>query len=138
MDVTYNGSSTPPTNAGSYAVVATINDQNYAGKCGGTLNINKATLTATANKQSRTYGASDPALTIPYSGFVNSETTAVINTLPTASTTALVTSPVGSYSITVAGGVDNNYSFIYVSGTPTINKAPLTADGAMSVHTRSP
>jgi MBG domain (YGX type) len=28
----------------------------------------------------------------------------------------------------VAGGVDNNYSFIYVSGTLTINKAPLTAD----------
>jgi len=28
----------------------------------------------------------------------------------------------------VAGDVDNNYSFIYVSGTPTINKAPLTAD----------
>ena len=85
-------------------------------------------MTATANNQSRTYGASDPALTTAYSGFVNSETTAVINTLPTASTTALVTSPVGSYSITVAGGVDNNYSFIYVSRTLTINKAPLTAD----------
>ena len=28
----------------------------------------------------------------------------------------------------MAGGVDNNYSFIYVSGTLTINKAPLTAD----------
>ena len=34
VDVTYNGSSTPPTNAGSYAVVATINDQNYAGSAG--------------------------------------------------------------------------------------------------------
>ena len=37
--VTYNGSTVVPTNAGSYAVVATIIDPNYAGSSSGTLVI---------------------------------------------------------------------------------------------------
>jgi len=40
---TYPTSSTPPTNVGSYTVVATINDPNYNGTNSGTLEINQAT-----------------------------------------------------------------------------------------------
>jgi subtilisin family serine protease len=40
--VTYNGSSSAPTNAGSYTVVATVNDSNYEGSASGTLNVAKA------------------------------------------------------------------------------------------------
>ncbi len=43
VDVTYDGSATPPTNAGSYAVVATIDDLNFQGSATGTLVIAKAT-----------------------------------------------------------------------------------------------
>jgi len=39
VDVTYDGSSIPPTAVGSYAVVATINEANYAGSATGTLVI---------------------------------------------------------------------------------------------------
>jgi len=39
VDFTYNGSPTTPTAAGSYAVVGTINDANYAGSATGTLVI---------------------------------------------------------------------------------------------------
>ena len=39
VDFTYNGSATQPINPGSYAVVATINDANYAGTANGTLVI---------------------------------------------------------------------------------------------------
>lgn len=42
VDFTYNGSATVPTNAGSYAVVATINDPVYQGTASGTLVIGKA------------------------------------------------------------------------------------------------
>ena len=45
--VTYGGSPTPPTNAGSYAVVATITDTNYTGSTNGTLVVDKATVTIT-------------------------------------------------------------------------------------------
>jgi hypothetical protein len=40
--VTYDGSVTPPTNAGSYAVVATLNDPDFIGQASGNLIIGKA------------------------------------------------------------------------------------------------
>lgn len=39
--VTYDGSATPPVNAGSYTVVATVSDSNYSGTASGTLTIAK-------------------------------------------------------------------------------------------------
>ena len=42
VDVTYDGSATPPVDAGSYDVVATIDDLNFAGTASGTLVIAKA------------------------------------------------------------------------------------------------
>jgi hypothetical protein len=44
---TYDGSATAPTNAGSYAVVATISDSNYTGSASGTLVIAQAAPTIT-------------------------------------------------------------------------------------------
>lgn len=43
--LTYNGSSAAPTNAGTYNVVATINNANYQGNASGTLQIAKANQT---------------------------------------------------------------------------------------------
>jgi hypothetical protein len=43
VDVTYNGSLSEPVNAGSYTVVATINDTTYEGSTNGTLVVVKAT-----------------------------------------------------------------------------------------------
>lgn len=45
VDVTYDGSTSAPTDVGSYAVVATINDANYQGSASGTLAIAKAATT---------------------------------------------------------------------------------------------
>jgi hypothetical protein len=45
--ITYNGSSTAPTNANSYPVVVTITDPNYTGTGSGTLVIAKASSTTT-------------------------------------------------------------------------------------------
>lgn len=45
--LTYNGSATAPTVAGSYPVVATVSDANYAGATTGTLVVAKATQTIT-------------------------------------------------------------------------------------------
>ena len=50
MNLTYNGSSTPPTAAGSYTVVGTINNSNYTGRRTGTLVIAKATATGDAGQ----------------------------------------------------------------------------------------
>ena len=57
VSFTYNGSSTAPTAAGNYKVVATITDTDYTGTATGTLVISKATPTITwANPVAITYG----------------------------------------------------------------------------------
>jgi hypothetical protein len=52
VSVTYNGSSTPPINAGTYAVTATlVNEQYQAAAVNGVLTINKALATVTVGTQ---------------------------------------------------------------------------------------
>ena len=60
VDLTYNGSSTAPTNSGTYNVVGTINDSSYQGTISGTLTIGKAPQTITfAATATKTYGNAD-------------------------------------------------------------------------------
>jgi filamentous hemagglutinin family protein len=117
------------SNAGTYAITASgATDNNYSfSYVNGTLTVNKAVLTATANNASREYGDADPGFTFAYSGFKNGENSSVIDTGATGATAATATSNIGTYAITGSGATDNNYSFSYVNGTLTINKATLTA-----------
>ncbi len=122
---------TPPTpstlvttqsNVGSYPITvsggaATNYDFNYVS---GTMVVNKAMLMATASSLSKQYLSPNPALTILYSGFVNSEGPDVLDSPPIASTSATSSSPVGNYPITVSSGLDDNYDFTYVTGTLSV------------------
>jgi sugar lactone lactonase YvrE len=85
-----------------------------------TLTVTPAALTLIAGNKSNLNGAPIPALTITYSGFVNKDTIANLTTQPTINTTAIITSPHGSYPITVSGAVDTNYTINYIAGTLTI------------------
>ncbi|MEP5103530.1 MAG: MBG domain-containing protein [Ekhidna sp.] len=93
----------------------------------GTLLINKATLTATAEDQTITYGDALPTLTFTYSGFVNGEDVTALTAEPVASTTATAGSDTGSYEISLDGGTATNYVLNLVNGNLLINKATLTA-----------
>ena len=117
VTVLYNGSDMPPTNAGTYAIEATVTDPNYSGRGRGTLTIAPAPLTARANDRSRLVGAANPPLTIRYTGFVHGETEAVLSAPPTAHTDADVASPAGFYPITLSGGMAANYAFTLQDGT---------------------
>lgn len=130
---TVSGNTVTITGAGSTTITASQTgniDFFAAPSVPQTLTVTKAMLTATASSPYRTYAAANPIFTISYAGFVNGEIASVIDTAPTASTTATLTSNTGTYPITVSGGSDNNYAFTYVSGTLTVNKATLqvTAD----------
>ena len=60
--VSYNGSYTAPSNAGSYTVVATVIEAGYSGSATGTLTIAKATAGVTLTNLAQTYdGAARPA-----------------------------------------------------------------------------
>ncbi len=91
-----------------------------------TLIVTKATLTVTADDKSKAFLTMNPGLTITYSGFAYNDDESVIDVLPAISTTALQDSPVGDYSITVEGGSDDNYDFVYVDGVLTITRIPQT------------
>ena len=126
---TATSSAVATTGVGTYPIVPSGgSDNNYViTYANGTLTITQATLTVTADNQTRAYGDVNPTLTVSYSGFKNSETSAVLTTLPTATTVAINTSIVGTYPIVPSGGVSGNYAFTYVNGTLTVTKAVLTA-----------
>ena len=92
----------------------------------GSLTINPAGLTITANNASMTYGGAVPVLAVSYSGFVNNDNASSLTTQPTVTTTATPASPVGTYPITAAAAVDPNYTITYQPGTMTVGKASLT------------
>ncbi len=98
-----------------------------------TQNVNKATLTVTANDKSREYGAGNPVLDAAFSGFKNGESlgTSGVTGSASCSTTATATSPVNGvtgYPITCAAGslAAGNYDFSFVAGKLSVTKATLT------------
>lgn len=98
-------------------------------RTGVVLTINKKSLTVKADDKSKCQNADLPLLTITYTGFVPNEGPAQLTVLPVATTTALPSSPIGTYPITVGGGVSNNYSFVYQSGTLTVVRTPMVNAG---------
>src|SRR5207253_1712193 len=94
----------------------------------GSVTVNAAVVTVTANNASRAYGVANPTFTASYSGFVNGDTAAVVSGSPSLTTPATASSPAGSYTITAAQGTlsATSYTFAFVNGTLTVNGAALT------------
>jgi gliding motility-associated-like protein len=84
--------------------------------------VNKANLTFTADNKTKVFQQPNPALTYTVSGFVNGENQLVLDVLPSIQTTALPDSPVDDYPITVSGGNDNCYNYVFIPGTLTITR----------------
>ncbi|MEO6520878.1 MAG: MBG domain-containing protein [Mucilaginibacter sp.] len=89
------------------------------------LTVTPASINVVVNNQTKVYGTANPASTFNYTGFVYSETVSVITKLPSVTTTATVTSPVGIYPVNGSGAIAANYIFTYNSGTLTITPALL-------------
>ncbi|MBY0451295.1 MAG: filamentous hemagglutinin N-terminal domain-containing protein [Cyanobacteria bacterium] len=123
--------STPATNAtnvGSYGITPSgFTSSNYAiSYVPGTLTIDPAALTITADSFNRTYGSSNPSFTASYSGFVLGQNSSNLSGSLSLSTPATNASNVGSYGITPSGFTSSNYAISYVPGTLTIDPAALT------------
>lgn len=127
-----------PVDAGTYQVVATVNHSNYMGSVTNTFTIGKRSLTARADNAARPFGAANPVFTISYSGFANGESATVIDSQPVASTIATMSSPVGQYPIAPSGGSDNNYAFVFVTGTLTILGEPVVIAWTSAFSSNAP
>jgi filamentous hemagglutinin family protein len=137
-DLNFTGASQNAINAGSYSITPDI--KSYANKqyvivaVDGTLTIDKAQLTVTANDASRIFGVANPPLTSTVSGFVNGETLANsgVSGAGSASTSAGSETSVGTAKIIAGVGSlkADNYDFVsLVDGTLTINDVLSLAPG---------
>ena len=128
---------------GTYTITPSgLTSSNYSvAFVAGTLTVNPAALTVTANAASSIYGAPIPSFTYTLSGFAAGENAMIagVTGSPDLTTTATQSSGAGPYTISVAAGTlaAANYDFPnLVNGTFTITPAPLTitADDETTVY----
>ncbi len=111
---------------GTLAVANTNYSLDFAHSLNGTLTIGQAGLTITASYASRAYGAGDPSFTYTISGYIGG--TNDVTGTPSFTTTAVLTSHVGDYSILPdLGSLQSQlYSFAFAPGVLAVTPAPLT------------
>ena len=109
VDITYDGSSIPPVNAGTYAVVATINDPSLEGSASGTLTVAKAAVALESGPLTLAYTgqAIVPALRLTPDVPFNVTYDAITNGIPSGNPTASPPIDAGNYRILVA--TSSNY-----------------------------
>ena len=133
---TYNGSSTVPSAAGSYAVVATINDPNYTGTASGTLVISKANPSAITwpTATSITYGQTLASSTLSGGSSIPAGTFAF--------TTPTTAPPVGtnSQSVIFTPTDTTDYNSVVGSTNVTVTAPQCTASYQRTIvidHTKN-
>jgi hypothetical protein len=119
VEVTYNGDTAQPVNAGSYEVVATVTQPGYEGTTAtGTLVINKAAAAITLGNLSQAYDGTQKAVSV-------ATEPANLNVEVTYNGVASAPVEAGTYAV-VATISDANYEGT-ASATLTISEAPNTA-----------
>lgn len=122
VEITYNGLSEAPVNAGSYQVIASITDPNYVGTQTAFMTIDPVQISILADNVEKTYGGTDPQLTY--------QLTEGELLFDDEFTGGLVREPgevVGSYAVTQGNlnAGENYFINIFTPGTFTINQAEL-------------
>jgi hypothetical protein len=129
VDVTYDGAATAPTDVGSYAVVATVNEANYQGSATGTLVIGQASQTITFDAlPQRTYG--DTAVTLSATSSSGLPVTFASDNPSVASVSGntLSITGVGTANITASQAGDANYL-----AAADVSRAQVVVAGAGTV-----
>jgi gliding motility-associated-like protein len=123
LNVDYSLNYFDNTNAGT-ASVQVIGLGNYSSIKVQTFSILPKQLIISVDNKSKIYGDANPLLTFSYKGLVPGDSE--INELPTISTSATASSPVGDYVITLSGGADPNYVLNLEQGVLSVKPANLT------------
>ena len=119
------------SNVGTYDIVpANASATNYAiSYTNGTLTVNQAALTITAEDKEMIYGDEHPEFTASYSGWKNTDDESVVSGL--AYTTPYAPgSYIGTYAINPNSATALNYAITFVDGTLTVNKAHVYVSDA--------
>ena len=119
---------TPFSHVGSYAITASgATSGNYAITfASGSLTVNPAPLTITADDKFTVSGMTLPIFTASTSGFVNGEGPGNLSS-PVSLSTLATPAPPGSYPITASGAASPDYTIRFQNGTLTVTPAPTRA-----------
>ncbi|MBR6017144.1 MAG: leucine-rich repeat protein [Paludibacteraceae bacterium] len=119
------------SNVGTYDIVpANASATNYAiSFTNGTLTVNQAALTITANDTVMIYGDEHPEFTVTYAGWKNTDDESVVSGLQ-FSTPYAPGSYIGTYAINPNSATALNYAITFVDGTLTVNKAHVYVSDA--------
>jgi glucuronoarabinoxylan endo-1,4-beta-xylanase len=121
-------------------IAVTVSNLTLAGGAGGNYSIRPSTLSAsisraslsiTADDQSKTQGLPNPPLTASYSGFMPGDDSSVLTIQPVLSTDADASSPVDTYPITASGAAAANYFISYAPGTLAVIAQPSLAGAGL-------
>jgi large repetitive protein len=123
--VSLSTSATSSSPVGTYTIAANgVADANYTiAHVNGTLTITRANLTVRADDKSRPVNQPNPPLTATYTGFVNGDTVASLDSPVNLSTIATQSSPAGTYPIVASGAADADYLITHLNGTLSVTPA---------------
>ena len=121
---------TQSSGVGTYAIniaIGTLASSNYDFEfVPGTLTIQKAPLTITADNFTRRVNLANPTFTASYSGFVLGQNASALSGTLNFATSATTASPAGAYAITPSGLTSANYAITFVPGSlNVVNTVPL-------------
>lgn len=133
----YTGTSQGAINTGGYILTpGGLTSGNYTiGYNNGTLTVNPALLNVTANAFAKAYDglAYTGGNGVTYSGFVNTETSAVLAGVIAYGGNSQGAINVGNYLITPSGQTSANYTLSYLNGTLTVvSTTPLLAANVLT------
>ena len=131
VGLSFTTTATTGSGVGTYAITpGGASASNYAlTYASGTLTVDPASLSVTADAQSKRYGAALPGLTYSDSGLVNGDTGSVFSGM--LATTATGGSDVGTYAVTRGTlSAGPNYAINFNPGILSVTPAPLTVTAA--------
>ncbi len=125
VGLTYNGSATAPTNAGTYDVGATIADANYTGSASGALMIAKADQSVAFNPPATLTMNAPVTLTATASSGLP-VTFSVVSGSATLSVSTLTPTAVGNLVLRAAQAGDSNHNAASLDRTLTVGQLSQT------------
>ncbi len=123
---TLSSSATQSSGVGEYTIsigLGTLASSNYDFEFeNGTLTIERAPLTVTANDKARRVNLANPDFDATFAGFVLDEDESVLGGTLTFATPVTSASPAGTYAIVPAGLTSANYEITFFPGTLTLTE----------------
>jgi LPXTG-site transpeptidase (sortase) family protein len=139
FSITYDGSATAPTDAGSYTVLATINHPNYAGTASGTLVIARATVSPNITAADKVYDGATTATIASraLTGVIGTDDVTLSGGTANFTNANVGTWPVTATGLTLSGADAGNYQLSSTTANTSAAITRATIAVILTIHNAS-